>query len=127
MQYLKDGELPLEDHVARKLVLLRAQYEMIDDFLYHVEPDKPLRLIPTAHCRKAHSKEAQCLFGGHLHSAKIYGQLARHYWWPEAFVLIFFSPKSLYINFHHQLSSSSVRQLVHQNSIPAWLSGLTMP
>ena len=23
------------------------------------------------------------LFGDHLHSAKIHGQLARHYWWPE--------------------------------------------
>ena len=82
-QYLKDGELPLEEQMARKLVLSRAQYKVIDDVLYHVEPDKTLRVIPPVHCREALFKEAHNgLFGGHLRSVKIHGQLAKHYWWP---------------------------------------------
>ena len=82
-QYLKDGKLPLEDNVARKLVLSKVQYEVIDDVLYHVEADHTLRVIPPAHLREALFKEAHSgLFGGHLRSAKIHGQLAKHYWWP---------------------------------------------
>ena len=82
-EYLKDGKLPSEDRVARELVLSRAQYELIDDVLYHVESDKTLRVIPPVNHRKALFDEAHSgLFGGHLRSAKIHGQLARHYWWP---------------------------------------------
>ena len=61
-QYLKERELPVKDHVARKLVLLKTQFEVIDDVLYNVEPDKTLRLIPPVHCSsKALSKEAHSL------------------------------------------------------------------
>ena len=78
-----DGKLPLEDIVARKLALSKVQYEVIDDVLDHVEADHTLRVIPPAHLREALFKEAHSgLFGGHLRSAKIHGQLAKHYWWP---------------------------------------------
>ena len=82
-QCLKDGKLPLEDNVARKLLLSKVQYEVIDDVLYHVEADHTLGVIPPAHLREALFKEAHSdLFGSHLHSTKIHGQLAKHYWWP---------------------------------------------
>ena len=56
---------------------------MIDDVLHHVEVDHTLRVIPPTHLREALFKEAHSgLFGGHLRSAKIHGQLAKHYWWP---------------------------------------------
>ena len=82
-QFLKNGELPLEDSLARELVLSRAQYEVIDDVLHYVEPDKTLRVVPPADHRKALFNEAHNgLYGAHLHSAKVHGQIVKHYWWP---------------------------------------------
>ena len=64
-------------------MLSRPQFEIVNDVLYHVESDKTLRIIPTVDQREklfghAHSG----LFGGHLRSAKIHSQLAKHFWWP---------------------------------------------
>ena len=71
-EYLKDGKLPSEDRVARELVLSREQYKLIDDVLYHVEPDKPLRVIPPVNHRKVLFDEVHSgLFGAHLRIAKI--------------------------------------------------------
>ena len=45
-QYLLDSELRDQEKKARELTLSRAQYEVIDSVLYHIEPDKTLRIVP---------------------------------------------------------------------------------
>ena len=50
--------------------------------MYHLKPDKSLRIVPPAMDReelfyKAHGGP----FGGHLGDAKVHSHLSRHYWW----------------------------------------------
>ena len=46
MDYLENGDLPNDERKARELVLERSLYQVVNGILYHMEPDKPLRLIP---------------------------------------------------------------------------------
>ena len=81
--YKEKGELPLDDHRARELVIAQSQYEIVEDVLYHVEPDKTLRLVlPETSRRRVFDEVHGGRFGGHLRDAKIHGELSRHYWWP---------------------------------------------
>ena len=50
--------------------VLRAQFEVVDDIGYHVEPDKTLRIIPPTRRRQKLFEEAHS--GGYLHEAKIH-------------------------------------------------------
>ena len=60
-----------------------TQYEVIDGVLYHIEPDKTLRIVlPSADRKKVFNEAHSGVFGAHLREAKIHGQLAKHYWWP---------------------------------------------
>ena len=43
--YLEENALPSNEQRARELTLTRTQYEVIDDVLYHIEPDKTLRIV----------------------------------------------------------------------------------
>ena len=83
-QYLLDSELRDQEKKARELTLSRAQYEVIDSVLYHIEPDKTLRIVPPTVDRKGLFKVAhERILGGHLRAAKIHSQLSKHYWWPR--------------------------------------------
>lgn len=56
---------------------------MVYGVLYHLEKDKTMRIVwPSQDRRKLFESAHKGVFGGHLGSAKLYGQLARHYWWP---------------------------------------------
>ena len=44
--YLEDRTLPHDETQARHVVLTHEQYALVDDILYHVEPDKTLCVIP---------------------------------------------------------------------------------
>lgn len=84
IQFLEDGTLPEDVNEARKLVASQSQFSLIDDVLYHTEPDGTLRIIPPSNRRKELWRQlhsGKC--GGHLKDAKMYGQLKRHYWWPK--------------------------------------------
>ena len=84
MEYLQAGTMPKDSKKARELILTQSQYEVVGGVLYHVEPDKTLRIIPPAGDRKQIFEEAHAgTFGGHLREAKIHGQLSKHYWWPR--------------------------------------------
>ena len=84
IDYLESGTLPEETKKACELVLTQSQYEIVDGVLYHVEPDKTLRMIPPTSDRKQIFEEAHSgAFGGHLWETKVHGQLSRHYWWPR--------------------------------------------
>ena len=81
--YLRTGELPTDEQKARGLVLSRPQFEIVDNVLYHVESDKTLQIIPTVDQREKLFEDTHSgLFSGHLRSAKIHSQLAKHFWWP---------------------------------------------
>lgn len=81
--YLLNNELPLDDKKAQEIVLQKSEFEMADGVLYHVEKDKTLRIVPPSQGRREHFESAHAgVFGGHLRSAKLHGQLAKHYWWP---------------------------------------------
>ena len=83
IRYLEDGELPQDEKTARELVLGASQFTIIDEVLYHVEPDKTLRVIPPTSDRHQLFKEAhEGSFSGHLREVKIHSQLCRQYWWP---------------------------------------------
>ena len=83
IHYLERGELPLCENEVHKLVLGKSQYTFLDGVLYHIQPDHTLRVIPPTGERERLFREARAgPFSGHLHEAKIHGQLGRHYWWP---------------------------------------------
>ena len=46
MDYLEKGDLPKDDKKARELVLGKSLYQVIEEILYHMEPNKSLCLIP---------------------------------------------------------------------------------
>ena len=84
IDYLENGMLPQDEGRARELVLGSSSYQLSDGILYHVEPDKSLRLIPPDHDREHLFREAHSgIFGAHLKDAKIHGELLKHYWWPK--------------------------------------------
>ena len=57
---------------------------MLDDILYRVQSDGTLHVIPPSLDRHGIFEEAHSgTFAGHLRDAKVYGELARHYWWPK--------------------------------------------
>ena len=80
--YLLNNELPPDEKKAREIVLQRSEFEMVEGVLYHVEKDKTLRVVPPLQDRRELFESAHGgVFGGHLGSAKVHGQLARYYWW----------------------------------------------
>ena len=84
MDYLENGDLPKDERKARKLVLGRSLYQVVDGVLYHMEPDKSLRLIPPVYDQEQLFQEVHGgIFGAHLKDAKIHGELSKHYWWPK--------------------------------------------
>ena len=81
MNYLENSTLPTEEKKARELV---EQYVLIEGVLHYVSKDKTLRLIPPEEDRHQLFDEVHGgMFGGHLREAKIFGELAKRYWWPH--------------------------------------------
>ena len=67
------GELPPYGHQARELVFAKPQYQVVDDILYCVAPDKTIRLILSeTNRRKVFDEVYGGKFGGHLREAKIH-------------------------------------------------------
>ena len=74
--------MPIDVKRARELALTKSQYSILEGVLYHIEPDKTLRIIPAECQRRGLFEEVHAgKFGGHLRDAKISGELSRHYWW----------------------------------------------
>ena len=82
IRYLEEGELPSDDKKARELALSKQQYLLVEGVLHYVAKDQTLRLIPPEGDRQKLFDEVHGgQFGGHLRDAKIFGELARRYWW----------------------------------------------
>ena len=72
-QYLLDNKLPDQEEKPRELMLNKAQYEVINNVLYHIEPVKTLRIIPPTVDHKGLFEVAHGgVLGGHLRTAKIH-------------------------------------------------------
>lgn len=57
----------------------------MDSVLYHIQQDGSLRVIPPGNLREELFHQAHGgIYGGHLGDAKVYSELLRHYWWPNA-------------------------------------------
>ena len=82
MDYIQRGVLP-DGERACELALTQNQYELLEGALYHVEPDKTRVILPREDRKKVFDEAHAGPFGGHLRDAKMYGQLAKHYWWPK--------------------------------------------
>ena len=77
VEYLKQGVLPLDETEARKITLNRNNYDLVDDVLFHVEPDKTLRIVPpVTEQEKLWNEAHRGVFGGHLRDAKVHSQLS---------------------------------------------------
>ena len=67
MDYLENGHLPNDERKARELVLGRSLYQVVNGILYHMEPDKSLRLIPPESNRESLFHDVHSgIFGAHL-------------------------------------------------------------
>ena len=82
-EYLINGVLPENEQEARRVVLTSSNFTVLDGILYHLEPDKTLRVVPPCSDRRSLFDQAHSgVFGAHLKDAKIHSALSRHYWWP---------------------------------------------
>jgi len=83
IEYLKNGNLPDEEKVAREVTLNKKQYVLMDDILYHLVSDGTLRVIPPREDRMGIIKEAHDgKLSGHLRDAKVFGPISKSFWWP---------------------------------------------
>ena len=81
--YLQDGKLPDNDSRARRLVLERSRYELVDGTLHYVNHDGQLRIAVPRRLRDALLREAHDgRFSGHFGEKKVYVTLRKKYWWP---------------------------------------------
>ena len=86
IKYLEDGTIPTEKKLARRLVMERSRFDIIDGVLYYENPDvegKWQIAVPTC-WRETLIKEAHNgRFGGHSAERRIYEQLRKYYWWDK--------------------------------------------
>ena len=81
--YLEKGVLPIDEKLAKEMVLGKSQFVITDGVLYHVE-DKSLQIIPPVEARQKLFKEVhEGVYGAHLRDAKMHGELSKYCWWPE--------------------------------------------
>ena len=82
--YLDRGILPEEDVHARKIVLGAEKFSLLGGTLYYTQSDgKLLIAVPHAQRQLLLEEAHGGTFSGHLREAKVYGQLQKHYWWPN--------------------------------------------
>ena len=82
--HLKNGQLPNDAAVVKKVALETSQYEMLDGILYQSSPTQPVTwcvVVPedlrTDLLTEAHSGK----FSGHFAERRVYNLLNHRYWW----------------------------------------------
>ena len=84
ISYLKHGELPNDQKLARRIVLESSKFEIVDDILHFENP-----VFPGRHCIAAPPSLRESLlneahsscFGGHFSERKVLDRLRRFVWW----------------------------------------------
>ena len=84
ISYLKDGTLPSDDAVSRKVVSQAPQFTLFQDILYILDVKRKdrLRVVVPAHLKQGiltehHSGE----MAGHFSGPRLYKTLERRWWW----------------------------------------------
>ena len=78
--------VPKEKKLARRLVMERSRFAVIDGILYYENPDVEgkWRIAVPVRWREILIREAHDgRFGGHFAERRIYEQLRKHYWWDK--------------------------------------------
>ena len=84
IRYVKDGVIPENQILARRLTLEGPQYDMLDSVLHHENPNQPgeWRIVVPGSLRMGLLKEMHGgRFSGHFAWRKTYCTLRKKYWW----------------------------------------------
>ena len=84
IQLLEQGTLPSDEQRAKKLLLERSHYTLVDKVLYFVDPKPPHRqriVVPKDLRLKIIEEIHAGSFGGHFALKGTYGTLSQHYYW----------------------------------------------
>ena len=83
-QYLEEGVLPKNEKHARRLILERPHFSIIEGVLHYENPDLPglTRIAFPSGLQQKLLQEAHAgRFAGHFADRKIYTSLRKRYWW----------------------------------------------
>ena len=82
-RYLAEGELPLKEREARRVLKESEQFTIVDEVLFRIQLDKTLRLVVPAEERRRLFDEVHAgIYASHQRTSKIHAVLSKHYWWP---------------------------------------------
>ena len=84
VRYLTDGTLPLNQGVARRVVLESKQFSLLDGVLHFEDRMHSGRLcvvVPESLCEELLKETHGGRFAGHFSEKKIYDRLRRYVWW----------------------------------------------
>ena len=84
IRYVRDGVIPENQILARRLTLEGPQYDMLDSVLHHENPNQPgeWRIVVPGSLRMGLLKEMHGgRFSGHFAWRKTYCTLRKKYWW----------------------------------------------
>ena len=83
-EYLKDGTLPSDEKRARKILLQKDQFVLLENVLYHIDSSPQHRLqiaVPYERRHQLMEENHSGQFGGHFAGKDLYKMLAQQYWW----------------------------------------------
>ena len=83
-RYVSEGVLPAEEKLAKRLVLERECFVVLDNVLYYVDqrPEHRLRVaVPKVLQRRLMEENHSGPFGGHFAGKGLCGTLMQRYWW----------------------------------------------
>ena len=82
--YLRDGELPDDINLAKKIVAESALYTIAHSILYYVGPKSseiPRAVVPMALQQQVMMDYHSGCLAGHFSGPRLYQTLARKWWW----------------------------------------------
>lgn len=86
--YLKDGTLPGDPKLARKIVAEATLYTLFNDVLYYVGPTQAETsqvVVPQQLCQKVMQEYHDGHLAGHFLGVRLYKTLVRRWWWPRMY------------------------------------------
>ena len=83
IQFIETGVLPDNDREARKLLLQREDFTLLDGVLYYLDHKKGCRrlAVPKEQKQKLMEETHSGKFGGHFAEHSTYTTLSKAYWW----------------------------------------------
>ena len=81
LEYLKDGKLPSDAKLAKRIILESQYYSLLDNVLHHESPSYTCVVVPKELQSQVIGEAHGGLFAGHFSEKKIYNQIRRYAWW----------------------------------------------